>query len=353
MITVGAALSVIAGGAAGTASRVQDAFAQQEASGSTRIELWQGTLSTIAAAPLSGFGPDGLYLAFPQHRPAGLGGAFRDYDLVVQSSHNAVLDVAANQGLPALAALLALLGLVVFRSIRTERQEQSPEVPFVWAAMTGYVGVILVNPISLAPHALFFVLAGALLGRTERGLPRPAWLGRVIPAPARLALVFPAVLALSMIAVLLPLADLHANRAWSHFAGGEFAAAAADYEAASELMPFERKYAAAVAESWLAESVDHGAPALQQTVIAYESFDNHFGFASTQALGLVTARIGLRDTTGLDRLVDRCLRLNPHGVSMEEYTARLRLAAASGGTLHYSQKDRWVFVVPSADSTPR
>ena len=352
-IAVGAALSVIAGGVAGTASRVQAGLAKQEASGSTRIELWRGTLSTIAAAPLSGFGPDGLYLAFPQHRPAGLGGAFRDYDLVAQSSHNAVLDVAANQGVPALAALVGLLGLVAIRSIRTERQEQSPEVPFVWAAMTGYVAVILVNPVSLAPHALFFVLAGVLLGRTERELARPACRGRVVPVPARLALVSPAILALSSIAVLLPLADLHANRAWRHFAAGEFAAAAADYEAASDLMPFERKYAAAVAESWLAESVDRGAPALHHALIAYESFDHDFGFASGQAVGLVTARIGLRDTTGLDRLVDRCLRLNPQGVSMAKYTTRLRLAAASGGTIRYSQKDRWVFVVPSADGPPR
>ncbi len=348
-IALGAAISALAGGAAGTASRVQGGFAQQETSGSTRMELWKGTISTIAAAPLLGFGPDGLYLAFPQNRPADLTGAFLDYDMIAQSSHNAALDVAANQGLPALAALVALLGLVAFRTVRLERREPAPELPYVCAVMVGYVALVLVNPVSLAPHALFFVLAGALEGRTERQLPAPH--RSRIPSPARLVLVSPAVLALAVIAVLMPLADLSANRAWSRASNGDFAAAARDYEMANDLLPFERTYAAAVARSWLAAGVEGGAPSLQTAVTSYESFDADFGFASSEAIGMATARIGLREGTGLAALIDRGSALNPHGVSMTRYSAVLRLAAENGGFLRYSQRDHWVFVVPGGGET--
>ena len=348
-LLLGATLSFLAGGAAGTASRVQTGFTQ-ETSGSTRVELWKGTLSTIAASPLLGFGPDGLHLAFPRERPADLGGAFLDYDLVAQSSHNAALDIAANQGLPALLAIAGLLVVVASRSLRHERSEMDAGIPFAWAAMTGYVALTMVNPVSLAPHALFFVLAGALQGRTEQQLPAPR--RTQLPAPARLALVSPAVLTLVVIAILLPLADLSANRAWEHFADGDFAAAAADYETASGLLPTERTYATAVAESWLAAGVEGGPPALQHAVATYESFDADFGFASGEAIGLVTARIGLGETSALGPLIDRALRLNPHGVSMAAYAVALRLAAAGGGTIHYSEKDHWVFVVPGPASPP-
>ena len=348
-LLLGATLSFLAGGAAGTASRVQTGFTQ-ETSGSTRVELWKGTLSTIAASPLLGFGPDGLHLAFPRERPADLGGAFLDYDLVAQSSHNAALDIAANQGLPALLAIAGLLAVVASRSLRHERSEMDAGIPFAWAAMTGYVALTMVNPVSLAPHALFFVLAGALQGRTEQQLPAPR--RTQLPAPARLALVSPAVLTLAAIAILLPLADLSANRAWEHFADGDFAAAAADYETARGLLPTERTYATAVAESWLAAGVEGGPPALQHAVATYESFDADFGFASGEAIGLVTARIGLGETTALGPLIDRALRLNPHGVSMAAYAVTLRSAAAGGGTIHYSEKDHWVFVVPGPASPP-
>ena len=342
---VGAVLSTLAGGATGTADRFQAGVAQSDAGNSTRIELWKGTLSVVAASPLSGFGPDGLYLAFPRHRPADLGGAFADYDLTAQSSHNAILDVAANQGLPGLGAIMALLVLIATRSVITERPRRSPEIPFIWAAMTGYVALVLANPVSLAAHALFFVLVGVLHGRSEQGLPERR--GSMLPPPVRLALALPSAVALCAVAVLLPLADLRANLGWTHFAEKDFVGAAAEYERANQLLPFERVYAASAAESWLAAGVTGGAPPLREAVKAYESFDAQFGFASGEAIGLVTAQIGLDETARAEHLIQRSLDLNPHGVSMDEYIATLRAAVAAGGTLHYSDTDRWVFVTPT------
>ena len=350
-LATGAVLSTLAGGTAGTADRVQAGFVQSQTSGSTRMELWKGTASVIAASPLIGFGPDGLHLAFPRHRPADLGGAFSDYDLVAQSSHNAVLDVAANQGIPALIALVSMLGLVAVRSVRCERRLPDPGTPFVWAAMTGYVALVLVNPVSLAAHALFFILAGALNGRAEAALTRTR--KSLLPSPLRLALVSPALLGLLAVAVMMPLADIRANRAWTHFAEQDFELAAADYAAAHRLVPFERVYAAAVAESWLAAGVDGGEEPLRAAAEAYETFDDEFGFSSGEAIGLVTARIGLGETTTLNASIDRSLELNPHGVSMISYTTTLRTAAATGGTLRYAERDRWVYVEPTVNPTSR
>lgn len=351
-VAVGTALSLAAGGAGGTASRLQTGLAHPETGGSTRIELWKGTVSTIASSPLLGFGPDRLFLAFPQHRPADLGGAFLDYDLVAQSSHNAALDIAANEGLPALFAIVSLVALVGARSVRRERERPSNGgVAFVWSAMVGYLALAMFNPISLAPHALFFLFLGALQGRSEQHLPQRT--APRLPAPARLALVAPASFALVVIAVLLPVADRFANRAWDYFAAGDFQRAAAGYESASDVLPFERSYAAAVAESWLAAGVTVGEPALVKSVAAYTSFDGRFGFASGEAIGLATARVGLGETVGLARLVDRAVSLNPHGVSMAKYADTMRLAASAGGTIHYSEKDHWVYVVPRYDARAR
>ncbi|MES4793311.1 MAG: hypothetical protein C4321_10335, partial [Chloroflexota bacterium] len=45
------------------------------------------------------------------------------------------------------------------------------------------------------------------------------------------------------IAVMLPLADVHAQAGWEAFASGRFWSAAREYRAAGRMMPFERDYA--------------------------------------------------------------------------------------------------------------
>jgi hypothetical protein len=74
-------------------------------------------------------------------------------------------------------------------------------------------------------------------------------------------------------------------------------------------------------------------------------FDDRFGLSAGEAIGLATARIGLREPAGeVLPVVDRARDLNPYGVFIDRYTARLRRAATSGGTLHFATNDRWVIV---------
>src|SRR5437762_815043 len=55
----GIAASLGAGGLAVTADRISVGVHQADPGSSTRLELWKGTVSTIAASPITGFGPDG------------------------------------------------------------------------------------------------------------------------------------------------------------------------------------------------------------------------------------------------------------------------------------------------------
>lgn len=343
--TLGLLLSLLAGGASGTAGRLQTGAAQLETGNSTRVELWKGTVATIAASPLWGFGPDGLHLAFPRHRPANLHSAFDDYDLVAQSSHNWLLDTAANTGLVGLAALFTLLGTAAWLAFRGGTATNDRTAPYTWSAVAGYGALTLVNPVSLAAHAIFFVLLGILASRAERNLKAPARAKPRLKPVARLALVTPAVAALLAIAVLLPMSDHEANQAWGASARDDFAGAAVAYHDASSLLPFERQYARREAESWLAAGAAPDRLALEHAEAVYERFDGRFGFSAAEAIGLATARIGLHQPASeIIPVVDKALALNPHGVFMEDYTARLRVAATTGAVLRYSARDRWVYV---------
>ncbi|MEP6870837.1 MAG: O-antigen ligase family protein [Anaerolineaceae bacterium] len=349
-LALGVVLSLGAGGVSGTASRVHTGLEGSDNDGITRVALWEGTLPVIAASPLLGSGPDSLYLEFSKHRPDDLGGAFHEYDLTVQSSHNLLLDVAANQGLPALATLVGLLvtvALVSFRLVRRKRDDE--QAPFIAAAIVGYLALTMLNPVSLAAHAIFFVVLGTLAGRAE---PTTATTDRTIRVPLRLVMVAPGAACLVGIAVLLPIADRRADDGWEAHARGEFVRGAETYANAGSLLPFERSYARHEAEDWLAAGVAPNEDALTKAKAAYEDFDERFGLSSTEALGLVAARIGLGDTSEIDKLVDRALALSPYavlrqpprasGLPMREYTDRLHRAALVGGTLRYSETDRWL-----------
>ncbi len=360
-LAFGVVLSFGAGGVAGTASRVNTGLGGSDNDGITRVALWEGTVPVIAAAPFLGSGPDSLFLQFPKHRPDDLGGAFHEYDLVAQSSHNLLLDVAANQGLLAFGTLLALLATVAVVSFRRVRRTRDDEQsPFIAAAVAGYLALTMLNPVSLAAHAIFFVLLGVLTGRAE---PAAAVTTRApFRRPLRLLMAAPGAACLLGIAVLLPIADLKANEGWESHASGQFADGARAYATASNILPFERSYARGEAEDWLAAGVASDNEALLRAKAAYEQFDSDFGLSSTEALGLAAARLGLGDTFELEQLIDRALRLNPYAilrqppdaerVPMQEYTDRLHQAARIGGTLRFSTTDRylkhpWVYVVPN------
>jgi O-antigen ligase len=344
----GALLSLAAGSLPDTAERVHGGVTGADAGGSTRLALWKGTLKVIEAQPLHGAGPDGLFLSFPVHRPADLGGAFESYDLVAQSSHNLALDTAANYGLPALAALVALVGLASANSVRQTRRRAGGAVspaPWTWSALAAYGALTLLNPVSLAPHAAFFVALGMLAADGQTAQVRRT---TAISPAVRLVAVAPALIAALFLAVRLPLADYRANQGWEDYAAKRFDSAAGNYERASSTMPLERRYATDHARALLAAGVAGPPSRLNEADEAFIALDEDFGLTSGDAVGQATARLGLkRDPAEINPLIDRAVRLNPYGVFMEAYANRLRLAVVQGAILYYSDRDRWVFVEPA------
>ncbi|MCC6388753.1 MAG: O-antigen ligase family protein [Dehalococcoidia bacterium] len=344
-IALGAAASFATGGLDGSATRIQAGVARQETSGSTRIELWKGTVATIGASPLTGFGPDGLALAFPRHRPE-LDAAFDDYDLVAQSSHNWALDTMANLGIPGFVALTAVMVFAAWGSVREGRRGASVDAPITWCALAGYGALTMVNPVSLAAQACFFVLLGIAAAERERELPRPVSRIR-LRAPVAAMTTAPAALALLSIAALQVAADARADDAWTATAEGDFATAAAKYEEATNLVPFSRRYASEHAYALLARGSTGDTEALRAANDAYARFDDLFGMESGDAIARATALIGLgRPESQVRPFIERARRLNPHGVYIDAYTAILEEAARNGGTLRYVEKDRWVAVTP-------
>lgn len=351
---IGIVLSALAGGASATTSRVQSGIEAGDAGGSTRVSLVRGTLPTIAASPILGYGPDGLYLAFPRHRPADLKGAFETYDLVVQSSHNWFLDTAANTGIPGLAVLLALLGTVAWKSVSHARVLRDSTVAPVWGAMTAYCAIIMLNPLSLAAHATFFVLLGMLAGRAEpQTAPVSTTRLATLRLPYRVLMVAPSSAALVLLAFALPVADLFANRGWDAHAAKDFARAPGEYERATSWMPIERDYARRHAVALLNLGAVQGLrndPASRSTLLqaeeALRQLDSDFGADASEERALATVMIGLRrPPSAIEATIDRVLMLNPHGHAEAIYAEILRDAARRGdGKLRYDDIDHWVYV---------
>jgi O-antigen ligase len=344
-------LSLFTGGVGGTADRVQTAIAAADTTATqnvTRVQLWRGTAPVIMASPLWGFGPDALQLAFPRYRPADLGGAFASYDLAVQSSHNLLLDTAAATGLVGLVALVSVVGIAGYRSLRTPRTQGPDALPYLWSSMGGYLGLALLNPLSLASHATFFVLLGILAGRTAVTAPEPRLAAQRLLGPVRLLAVLPAALTLCVAAGILRVADSRAEAGWGDYSSGHFADASDHYGDAASLMPLEHRYARAVADTWLAEGASGNRTALARAEQAYEGIQTDFVLTSTDAMGLATARIGLQRPAGeIMPVIDTMVETNPHGITTASYSATLRKAAVNGGTLHFTVTDLWVSVTPN------
>lgn len=345
-LAAGVALSFATGGFDGTANRVEAGVARQETSDSTRVELWKGTFSTIAASPLVGHGPDGLALAFPRHRGE-LRAAFDEYDLVAQSSHNWALDTMANLGIPGFVALTAVMAFAAWGSVRASRTAGRDDVPLLWCALAGYGALTMVNPVSIAPQACFFILLGFAAAAGEAGAPRAVSKLRLRAPMAGLTMA-PAALALLSIAMLLIAADAAADDGWDAIEREDFATAARRYEDASRRVPFSRSYASSHAHALLAQGSTGDQDALRAANDAYGEMDDLFGLDSGDSIARATALIGLgRPAAQVQPSIDRARRLNPHGVFIDEYAATLELAARTGGTLRWVAKDRWVVVTPN------
>ena len=342
----GAILSSLAGGLEGSADRVQGGVSGEDPGGSTRFSLWRGAIEVIKAHPLVGTGPDGLFLSFPAERPADLGGAYDDYDLVAQSSHNYALDTAANYGLPGLLTLGALVAIAGTNSVLRTRKRNSIDggvraEPVIWAALAAYGALALLNPISLAAHTLFFVMLGLMAAAPRERQALPSLTRRAILAGSVLG---PALAAASFVVIRLPLSDLEANRGWEDYDAQRFEEAARHYERAARLNPFERQYAQKVAETWLAASVNDLGN-LAKAEDAYEDLDDNFGFVSGDALSAASAKIVAGDDPdGAKKLIERAIKLNPYGVAITQYTEIQRRAIVNGAILQYSQKHHWTYI---------
>lgn len=348
VISLGAvtAASLFAGGLEGTAARVTGEATVAEHGGSTRIALWRGTLDVIAERPILGTGPDGLHLGFPRWRPANLGGAYREYDLVAQSSHNSLLDIAATTGLSGLLVLGSLVVCTSVASVRSFRRSgggSGPDWSIAWAALAAYGALTLVNPISLAAHAVFFSLLGAMAGDAlaRRGHERRSFGGLAVGG-----LVTAGALP---IAVMLPLADVRAQAGWEAFASGRFASAAQEYRAAGRMIPFERDYARREAVALVA-AASEDMERLPEAEQALRRFDRRFGFAAGDAFNLAAVLVGEeRPEAEVKSAVARAVRLNPHGYATAAYAATVMRAAHLGGVLVFDGEDRWTYVVPLPD----
>ncbi len=348
MLAGGLLSSGLGAGASAPAGRVRSGLEGSDSSGSTRVSLVKGTIPAITANPITGAGPDGLLLAFAEHRPAGLTGTFEQYDLGVQSSHNWPLDTAANLGLPGIVALLALLLACGWVSLRGGLGSADPSLAVTWAGMLAYGAMTLANPLSIAGHAIFWLLLGWLASRpsespvTEAAVERTrAWL---LPKAAFASVV--AVPALA-VAILMPVADLEADEGWDDYASGNFAAAAEHYERAHNLLPIARDYRSREGRAWLAAGVSGDISSLERAESVLTKLGDEYSLNFDDAIALATAKIGLeRPPEEIEAVIDTAFALNPNGIYAVDYTARLREAAQRGGVLEYEEERRWVFVTP-------
>lgn len=342
-VLVAGGLSLAAGGAGRTLDRIERAAHRTDAGAPTRFALWVGTVHTIAASPIVGVGPDNLFLEFPRHRPVHLDGEFEISDLTVQSSHDWVLDTAASTGLLGLSALAFLLGGVA-RALARRKDVVAAVSPVAWAAIVGYGVMTLLNPLSLAAHAALFTLLGVLCGRAEASSEETA------PRARRAALlvgVAPLSLLFAGLAVMLPIADLRADRAWEAYARGDFVEAARGYHEADRLMPLTRDYSRREAQAYLAAGLADTA-AFNDADRAFSRFEDRFGSTSAELFSQAAARIGAnRPPAEVDEVVDLAVRRNPHGVYVQAYAEQLRAAARGGAQLVYCESARVVVVAPS------
>ncbi|MFN0094743.1 MAG: O-antigen ligase family protein [Dehalococcoidia bacterium] len=337
-LALGFGLSLLSGGVGRSEARVDGGGTpSDQAASATRIAYWEGAVHSIAASPFLGAGADGLALAFPRHRPGDLGGGFRSDDLIVKSAHSWPLDLAANFGIPAAVSVLGFVGVVLARGLDAARRGAAPEIVPVVAACVGYLALTCLDPISLAPHALFWFVLGTLpaTATTVALRWRPRW---------AIAVAAPVAAAACVLAVGLPVADSFADDGWDQYAAGDFAAAGRAYDRAWRLMPFEPDYQRRAGLAWLADGAVSGSrDSLLRAEEGFTSLEDHFEPTTGSSFALATTLIGRgAPASEIDAAVARGERLDPKSEAVAAYAEALR----AGGVLRYSEIDRWVFVEP-------
>jgi O-antigen ligase len=135
----------------------------------SRIEIWKSSLKMISVRPLTGYGPDQMYLWSPAFKT--LKKAQIEKNTIPDRTHNEFLQNAVNSGLLGLLAFLWIASAIVLMSIRTAKGAGGLRGPSlgIAAALTGYIaqGLSGVAVIGLTAPALIFggVIAAIAAGR--------------------------------------------------------------------------------------------------------------------------------------------------------------------------------------------
>lgn len=169
-VAVAAVLLVIVAAATPIGGRAVSVVDPDGIEASGRLDEWRVASRAIGQRPILGSGPEGYRVVFADAVDAEYQEDF-GREVLPDRAHNALLDVAAVGGLPALVLFVAILTLVVRAELASIRRER-------WAVAGMAVGVVAFvgQSMFLFPTAeldpLFWLTAGAAVGAgqaTRRG----------------------------------------------------------------------------------------------------------------------------------------------------------------------------------------
>jgi len=142
--------------------------------GSSRLHIWQDSISLIASRPILGYGPDTFGLVFPKFETGDWGVGARDLHQQVDKAHAEVLQIAATQGLIGLAAYLLLLAGFIRAAWRARRLNGL----VLFAAFVAYLITVQLNFTALAAALPFWIFAAACLLTWDA---RPVTVSKALP----------------------------------------------------------------------------------------------------------------------------------------------------------------------------
>lgn len=123
-----------------------------------RLIIAQKSIELIAQKPITGYGLENYFYAFPNVvKPKDIG----LQDIVVDSSHNLFLDLAVQTGLIGLVLFLAILILTIIHGLKKD--------DFAKAALCSVIAFIVVHQfsvLSVVPMVLFWLSLGIINGST-------------------------------------------------------------------------------------------------------------------------------------------------------------------------------------------
>ena len=137
--------------------------------GSSRLHIWQDSLTLIASRPVAGYGPDNFGLVFPRFETGDWGVTNTGFHQQIDKAHAETLQVAATQGVLGLTAYLWIL-FAFARSFWPWRH--LPSAVGVFAAFVAYQVTIQLNFTALASAFPFWIVTAA--GMVTFGALKPA-----------------------------------------------------------------------------------------------------------------------------------------------------------------------------------